>query len=135
MTATGTWNWLSTGVVLRWRNSLAPPFVKAMKGNVIGAMLLCFVLGCATSNKEKIVEPPGSERSVSSGLLSEDQALNIGKQYAEEKGWELKRLPSRAVFGIKPGEWQIVFHLKSRGGPYFVYVNDRTKETRHLRGE
>jgi len=58
--------------------------------------------------------------------LSETDALGIANQCAVEKAWDLKDIPSAATFFPSQGQWQIVFNLKHRRGPFFVYVNDST---------
>ena len=67
--------------------------------------------------------------------LTEAEALEIGKRFAEEKSWQLKRIPKHANYYGAEQEWQVFFGIVGVGGPYIVYVNDRTKAARFVRGE
>jgi len=90
---------------------------------------LVFLVGCATS-KEPLVD--GRQASP---LLNESQALQIGIDYAKEKGWDVAHVWKDVTFRSATGEWQIFFDIRYQGGPYIVYVNDKTKRVRFEKGE
>jgi hypothetical protein len=67
----------------------------------------------------------------------ETRALQVARDYAEEKRWEIYRFPTRADFDASKSEWRCVIKVKNGDfvNDYFVYVNDITRQVRHVRGE
>jgi len=102
------------------------------------ALVVILAAGCETSK----LELPSTSRQLSTTsnfstptILTESNVLRIGNQYAQDKGWELRRSPTRARFVSSKGEWQMHFAIKNRGGPFTVYVNDATGVVRFVAGE
>jgi hypothetical protein len=70
--------------------------------------------------------PASAQTSATVSRLSETAALQIANEFAEEKAWDLNAIPTVANFFPSLGQWQVVFSVKHRRGPFFVYVNDLT---------
>ena len=100
-------------------------------------VLLVFIAGGCSASKPAsskaapiFVRPPNG-----SPIMAEAEALRIGKQFAEEKQWDVHKSPTRSRFDAGRGEWQMFFGIKNRGGPFIVYVNDVTGVARYIVGE
>jgi hypothetical protein len=110
-----------------------------VKRFIMFGVMLAVAAGCATSktptSKEpvSVITPPPSASPRT--ILTEEEVLRIGKQFAEEKRWEIVRGPSRSMFVEWMGAWQMLFKVKGHGGPFIVYVNDVTGLPHFVKGE
>ena len=102
------------------------------------SLLSALFAGCAGS---RIGPPTATNLPASSSfsgvakILTEADALRIGRGFAQEKRWEVRKIPSKANFVASQREWKMRFGIENRGGPFIVYVNDVSGAVRYVAGE